>query len=66
MLTLMFVSWLVAYLISYLIFNFKGGKYKEFGVLPMKTKVTTVVLHLVLGYMLYSLIFAMFPPSMFE
>jgi hypothetical protein len=66
MVILLFVSWLVASFISYFIFNFKGGKYKEFGILPIKSKVSTIVMHLVLGYFLYSLIFAFFPPSTFE
>jgi len=66
MAVLLFVSWLVASFISYFVFNFKGGKYKDFGILPMKSKVATVAIHLVLGYFLFSLIVAMFPPSTFE
>ncbi len=60
------LSWAGASYLSFWFFDSRGGRKENFDVLSPTAKGVRVIIHIALGYMLYSVVFAILPPSFFE
>ena len=60
------VSWVSLSYVSYWFFDSRGGRIEKFKSLSTTAKGVRVIIHIILGYMLYSFIWAVVPASLFE